>query len=441
MSLSSDAAASLSAALTRAASRTGSLVPSNQILASCLPPCSFARSRRMRAESISEPGAALANVLARIIFACSIAFGGRSRYLTLLRNRASASALFGGVAPAPPRPRWCAPAAGGIQAPMPNTAVVLKTPRNSERRPILLTVLDLSIGGRKFTAQSPRHRSRCKEPQPESNRPVYDSGMQERATTRGDYAMRLERVFRWLTDHMDDTLDLTRLAEVACMSPYHFHRIYHAMQGETAAETVRRLRLHRARGGADHGRTARAPHRPPRGLRKPGGVHARVQGRVRRPSGALSGVVRPHAWQQRNGGCDGDDSELSSLDTRDGGDCGRLSHIQGTTSEYPPPSGGWRRWREHSVCSVPARARSESTTTTRRQSPSRRYGPKPASRCRTAGCRAAISSAARFAQAAMQWCCTSVRTRSSAGHTPGCTAPGWPRVTKRRPTRPAWKST
>jgi AraC family transcriptional regulator len=70
--------------------------------------------------------------------------------------------------------------------------------------------------------------------------------MNERATTRSDYAIRLERVFRWLADHMDDTLDLTQLAEVACMSPYHFHRIYRAMQGETAAETVRRLRLHRA---------------------------------------------------------------------------------------------------------------------------------------------------------------------------------------------------
>lgn len=70
--------------------------------------------------------------------------------------------------------------------------------------------------------------------------------MNERVTTRSDYAMRLERVFRWLADHMDDTLDLQRLASVAAMSPYHFHRIYHAMQGETAAETVRRLRLHRA---------------------------------------------------------------------------------------------------------------------------------------------------------------------------------------------------
>jgi AraC family transcriptional regulator len=69
--------------------------------------------------------------------------------------------------------------------------------------------------------------------------------MNER-TTQSDYADRLERVFRWLADHLDDTLDLTRLADVACLSPYHFHRVYRAMQGETAADTVRRLRMHRA---------------------------------------------------------------------------------------------------------------------------------------------------------------------------------------------------
>jgi AraC family transcriptional regulator len=68
----------------------------------------------------------------------------------------------------------------------------------------------------------------------------------ERTTTTSDYATRLERVFRWLADHLDDTVDLTRLAEVACLSPYHFHRIYHSMHGETVTETVRRLRLHRA---------------------------------------------------------------------------------------------------------------------------------------------------------------------------------------------------
>jgi AraC family transcriptional regulator len=70
--------------------------------------------------------------------------------------------------------------------------------------------------------------------------------MNERTTTRSDYAERLERVFRWLADHLDDSLDLARLADVACLSPYHFHRVYRAMQGETAADTVRRMRLHRA---------------------------------------------------------------------------------------------------------------------------------------------------------------------------------------------------
>jgi AraC family transcriptional regulator len=80
------------------------------------------------------------------------------------------------------------------------------------------------------------------EPQPKSNRAVYDCSMNER-TTRSDYAIRLERVFTWLVDHLDEVLDLGRLADVACMSPYHFHRIYHAMQGETVTDTVRRLRL------------------------------------------------------------------------------------------------------------------------------------------------------------------------------------------------------
>jgi len=66
-------------------------------------------------------------------------------------------------------------------------------------------------------------------------------------TTRtNDYGSRLERVFTWLAHHLDDSLDLATLADVACLSPYHFHRIYHSMQGETVTDTVRRLRLHRA---------------------------------------------------------------------------------------------------------------------------------------------------------------------------------------------------
>lgn len=61
-----------------------------------------------------------------------------------------------------------------------------------------------------------------------------------------EYGERMERVTAYVFDHLDDDLDLDKLAEVACLSPYHWHRVYHAMRGETIAQTVRRLRLHRA---------------------------------------------------------------------------------------------------------------------------------------------------------------------------------------------------
>jgi len=63
-----------------------------------------------------------------------------------------------------------------------------------------------------------------------------------------EYGERMDRVTAFVFDHLDDVLDLNQLAEVACLSPYHWHRVYHAMRGETIAATVRRLRLHRATG-------------------------------------------------------------------------------------------------------------------------------------------------------------------------------------------------
>ena len=67
-------------------------------------------------------------------------------------------------------------------------------------------------------------------------------------THRARYEARLNRVLDHIYDHLDEPLDIDRLAEIACLSPYHWHRIYQAMHGETVASTVRRLRLHRAAG-------------------------------------------------------------------------------------------------------------------------------------------------------------------------------------------------
>ena len=63
-----------------------------------------------------------------------------------------------------------------------------------------------------------------------------------------DYEARIKRVIAHIYDHLDEDLNVARLAEIACFSPYHWHRIYRVLTGETAAQTIRRLRLHRAAG-------------------------------------------------------------------------------------------------------------------------------------------------------------------------------------------------
>jgi len=67
-----------------------------------------------------------------------------------------------------------------------------------------------------------------------------------RTATAIDYGARIERVVAHIWENLDRSLALERLAEVACFSPYHFHRIYRLTTGETTDQTVRRLRLHRA---------------------------------------------------------------------------------------------------------------------------------------------------------------------------------------------------
>lgn len=60
------------------------------------------------------------------------------------------------------------------------------------------------------------------------------------------YQTRLNRVIDHIYDHLDDDIRFDDMAEIACLSPWHWHRVYAAMRGETITETIRRLRLSRA---------------------------------------------------------------------------------------------------------------------------------------------------------------------------------------------------
>lgn len=61
-----------------------------------------------------------------------------------------------------------------------------------------------------------------------------------------DTERRMLRVIDHIHDNPAGDLSLDALADVAAMSRFHWHRVFHATTGETAAQTVRRMRLHRA---------------------------------------------------------------------------------------------------------------------------------------------------------------------------------------------------
>ncbi|MBN2270431.1 MAG: helix-turn-helix transcriptional regulator, partial [Sedimentisphaerales bacterium] len=60
------------------------------------------------------------------------------------------------------------------------------------------------------------------------------------------YKERILRVLVFIQKNLDRELCLDDLAKIAHFSPYHFHRIFTGMVGESLKEHVRRLRLERA---------------------------------------------------------------------------------------------------------------------------------------------------------------------------------------------------
>lgn len=61
-----------------------------------------------------------------------------------------------------------------------------------------------------------------------------------------DYEDRIVRVQNYIRENLDTDLSLSRLANEACFSRYHFHRVFSAMVGEPVKKYVRRLRLENA---------------------------------------------------------------------------------------------------------------------------------------------------------------------------------------------------
>src|SRR5580658_5169507 len=68
----------------------------------------------------------------------------------------------------------------------------------------------------------------------------------QKSQANGEYAQRINRVIDYLRVNLDRQVKLKELAKVACLSEFHFHRIFGAVSGETLNNFTNRLRLEKA---------------------------------------------------------------------------------------------------------------------------------------------------------------------------------------------------
>ena len=70
--------------------------------------------------------------------------------------------------------------------------------------------------------------------------------MQNKLTTREEYLRRINIVTEYIGNHLDEKLDLCRLADLSNLSPFHFHRIIKAFLGEPIGAYITRTRVEMA---------------------------------------------------------------------------------------------------------------------------------------------------------------------------------------------------
>lgn len=61
-----------------------------------------------------------------------------------------------------------------------------------------------------------------------------------------EYKKRIVKAIRYVDDHLDEELSLEQVSEAAAYSPFHFHRIFRLMTGETLQQYIIRRRLEKS---------------------------------------------------------------------------------------------------------------------------------------------------------------------------------------------------
>lgn len=68
----------------------------------------------------------------------------------------------------------------------------------------------------------------------------------QKHTTLAEYRRRIEQAMAFIIEHLDQPVNLESIAAASHFSPYHFHRIFHGMVGETVNDFVQRKKMERA---------------------------------------------------------------------------------------------------------------------------------------------------------------------------------------------------
>lgn len=76
--------------------------------------------------------------------------------------------------------------------------------------------------------------------------PNTDRHSMTKHTTRSEYLRRINLSIAFIHTHLDETMKLEQIATASHFSPYHFHRIFHAMIGETVNDYVQRKKMEKA---------------------------------------------------------------------------------------------------------------------------------------------------------------------------------------------------
>jgi AraC family transcriptional regulator len=70
--------------------------------------------------------------------------------------------------------------------------------------------------------------------------------LNQKTQANGEYTQRINRVIDYLRRNLHRRVKLEELAQVACFSEFHFHRIFGAVSGETLKSFTNRVRLEKA---------------------------------------------------------------------------------------------------------------------------------------------------------------------------------------------------